>query len=139
MRTVFECRQCGQCCQGQGGIYLTHQQAQAVARFLGLTREQLRRRYLTPAWGQLAIETDEDGFCLFHDRDRRVCTIHPVKPDTCRDWPFFHGMLTERQAFVDARDACPGIAPDATWEEFLDWHARFVDGFPCRSYISLSK
>ena len=37
---VFQCRRCGACCKGQGGIYLRPDQAEEAGRLLGLSARE---------------------------------------------------------------------------------------------------
>ncbi len=105
------------------------------AGLLGLSEEEFTRTYTEPRHGVLSIKTDLDGFCLFHDRETHFCLIHGSKPRMCRDWPFFYGPLASRQGFEDAKNACPGINPEATWEDFVECHRRLGGEMPPRTYI----
>jgi Fe-S-cluster containining protein len=51
-----------------------------------------------------------DGRCIFWDK---LCTIHPVKPRMCREWPFIPAILTDVQNWRTMADSCPGIRADA--------------------------
>ena len=132
---VFNCICCGECCQGQGGIYLVEDRAEAAGALLGLTAAEFTARFTKPKYGLLELQTDQDGYCLLHDRDHHTCRIHQAKPEMCRDWPFFWGMLQSRSAFEDAKEACPGLNPEASWEDFLDYHRRHIKMLPKSSYI----
>ena len=132
---VFDCQCCGECCQGQGGIYLEEAAAGAAGGLLGLTAEEFTARFTKPKYGLLELQTDQDGYCLLHDRDNHTCRIHQAKPPMCRDWPFFWGMLHSREAFEDAKEACPGLKPEASWEDFLEYHRRHIRELPPASYI----
>jgi uncharacterized protein len=133
---VFNCKVCGVCCQGEGGIYLDPEAVAGPAGLMGLSGDEFKAMYTEPKYGRLALKTDADGYCLLHDRENHSCVIHAFKPPMCRDWPFFHGILQNRQAFEDAKNACPGIRPDATWEDFIRFHRVSVGTMPVKSYIS---
>ena len=135
LEPVFNCKVCGECCRGEGGIYLRKEQVGPAADFLGLTSEAFLERYTEPKYGMLALKTDKDGYCLLQDRKKKTCLIHPVKPDMCRDWPFFHGILTHREGFEAAREGCPGISTEATWEDFKAWHRQNIGTMPPKSYF----
>lgn len=116
---VFECRQCGDCCFGDGGIRLNESEAAEVAFYLKISLDELRKFYLDrgePPWN---VRTDLEGYCLFRQADGR-CLIHAVKPEVCRRWPFLDGPLKNESAFIDARAACPGLSPELSWEEFKE-------------------
>jgi uncharacterized protein len=112
---VFTCQQCGQCCQGDKGILVTPAEMNALAEFLGLSREELARRYLisSPLGLQVAAR---NGACIFLE-DKR-CRVHPVKPRICREWPFLPALLAHADEFEAAKEACPGLAPDCRHEDF---------------------
>ena len=140
VKEVFACQVCGNCCRGEGGIFINYRQAEILARFLGLPVDDFIERYTNPRHGLLDIKTDADGFCLFHDRQKHICGVHEVKPDMCRDWPFFHGMLAEPEGFKIAKFNCPGILPEATFEDFKKYHAEKIRCRPPVSYlISLTR
>ena len=134
-KIVFDCKCCGVCCQGEGGIYMPREDAPGPARLLGISVEEFIEKYTTPQYGLLALRVDSEGFCLFHDKETHYCGIHSVKPRMCRDWPFFWGALNDPQGLQDAKDACPGINPDVTWEEFKAYHQEAIKVMPPRSYI----
>ncbi|MFH1092126.1 MAG: YkgJ family cysteine cluster protein, partial [Pseudomonadota bacterium] len=54
---VFECQGCGECCRGQGGIYLKIEDVPGPARLLGLTAEEFVGRYTEPKHGRLSIKS----------------------------------------------------------------------------------
>lgn len=114
---IFECRQCGDCCFGDGGIRLDAEEAEGVAFYLKISLDELKRFYLDrgqPPWN---VRTDFEGYCLFRQADGR-CLIHAVKPEVCRRWPFIDGPLKDESAFNDAKAACPGLRTEADWESF---------------------
>ena len=113
---VFNCRQCGECCQGERGILVTDREALALAEFLGLALADFRRDYLvdTPAGPQVAAL---NGACVFLEGGQ--CRVHPVKPRICRDWPFLPALLAHADEFEAAKEACPGIEPQTRHEDFL--------------------
>jgi Fe-S-cluster containining protein len=103
----FACARCGQCCRGRGGIWLTDQGREAAARALGVAAEGLAELCLEPDRGLWAVKAGSDGYCGLWDG--AGCRIHAAKPLMCRAWPLFRGPLSEEEAFLAARDACPGL------------------------------
>ena len=49
------------------------------------------------------------GYCIFWDK---LCTIHPVKPLMCRQWPFLKSVLVDSKNWQIMAGACPGIHPN---------------------------
>lgn len=116
---AFECKQCGTCCYGEGGIRLDEGEAGAIAGFLGIPLERFFSDYCETRNGRVYIRCGDDGFCIFYDRERQ-CLIHPVNPRVCSLWPFYPAILKEEENWRLAQDACPGINPDCPFEEFVN-------------------
>jgi Fe-S-cluster containining protein len=105
----FECTQCGQCCQGYGGTYVSEADIAAIASFLGLPTANVRARFCVLSGGKPLLAQRPDGYCIFFERN---CTIHPVKPRMCRQWPFIPGVLADVGNWRAMADSCPGIRPE---------------------------
>jgi Fe-S-cluster containining protein len=109
---------CGQCCQGKGGIVATLEEQQAMAGFLGLDLPEFQDRYIRRSGEKYFVQTSEDEMCLFFVPDKG-CLVHPVKPRTCRAWPFFRGNLMDESSFEMAREYCPGINKKVSFAQFV--------------------
>jgi hypothetical protein len=114
---LFECTQCGTCCQGEGGIYLSSQEIDPIALFLKLSPEAFLKKFCLEKNGKMYVHTREDGYCHFSKEGR--CSIHHVKPSPCRQWPFFKPMLADQANWETACNSCPALAPYKTLEDFL--------------------
>ena len=115
---AFECRTCGECCFGEGGIVVGKEERQRISDFLGISVDEFSRQFCEERNGRLYIQVGQDGFCLYYDREKS-CLIHPVKPDRCILWPFFPAIVNDRENWEQAKEACPGINPDCSYEEFV--------------------
>ncbi|MBN2122973.1 MAG: YkgJ family cysteine cluster protein [Deltaproteobacteria bacterium] len=115
---AFECKTCGACCYGEGGIYLSREDVEGIARFLKMPPETFLAECCEERNRRLYIRTGPDGFCLFYDPEEK-CRIHPVKPEPCRLWPFFPAIVGDRDNWQLAMEACPGINPECSFEEFV--------------------
>jgi Fe-S-cluster containining protein len=104
---LFECIQCGECCKGFGGTYVSAADIEALAAYLKLSTRAVRERYCTPSGDRLVLVQGADGYCIFC-RDKR-CGIHAVKPRMCRAWPFIEAVLVDVANWDAMADACPGI------------------------------
>ncbi|GAB6887142.1 hypothetical protein JCM13304A_06400 [Desulfothermus okinawensis JCM 13304] len=49
-----------------------------------------------------------------------------VKPDICLAWPFFKGNLEDEYSFFLAKEYCPGISRDVSFEEFRKYGLKFL-------------
>jgi Fe-S-cluster containining protein len=112
----FECQQCGQCCAGRGGIYVTLLEIAQMASYLDMSNTDFCRRYLedSPVGARL---TTANGVCIF--LKDHLCQVHPVKPRICRQWPFLPALLTHADELEYAKGACPGIDPQCRHEDFV--------------------
>ena len=115
--TVFQCRMCGHCCEGRGGIVVSPADLTRLAAFLHLAPEEVIKRYGEHSGGKLKIRTGDDGRCIFF-RDGQGCGVHEGKPAICRAWPFFRGNIEDPASLALAKDFCPGIAPEVRHAEF---------------------
>lgn len=118
MAKAFECRMCGTCCYGEGGIHLEEREIDLIARFLGKPCETFLRESCEHRNGKVYIRCGDDGYCLFFD-PQKLCLIHPVKPRPCRLWPFFPAIVADEDNWKAAQDACPGINPSCSFEDFV--------------------
>ena len=115
---AFECRQCGDCCYGEGGIFVDPGESERIARFLDVTLETFLSRFCDEKYGRYYIRTGSDNLCIFYNREES-CQIHPVKPKPCSLWPFYPAIINDKEAWELTKDACPGINPDGSFEEFI--------------------
>lgn len=108
-RAIFECRRCGECCKGFGGTYVTEADIRAIARYLAIDPEAVLARYCQFSGGRPVLAQGPDGYCVFHER---LCTIHPVKPRMCRQWPYLEAVLVDTANWHIMGASCPGIKTD---------------------------
>lgn len=118
MSVAFDCRMCGHCCEGKGGIILTPKDQARLAAHLHMPVNEMLDRYAElQDGGKFGIITGDDNFCVFF-KDGKGCTVHPGRPDVCRAWPFFRGNIVDAVAWEMVQEDCPGINPDVSHEEF---------------------
>ncbi len=116
---VFQCQQCGECCQGRGGIFPSKREIDLIAQYLKMPVAHLVKNFLEPTPLGLAVKNKPGAGCIFNENGR--CGIHPVKPRICRDWPFLTAILLHENEFEAAKEACPGLNSDSRHEDFLRW------------------
>ncbi len=114
---VFDCRRCGECCQGEGGIVLSAKDQARLAAHLRLTVPDLLSAHARPAEGKFILTCGPDGFCRFF-RQGAGCSIHLARPDICRAWPYFHGNLKDPESFAMIKEGCPGLDPAGDFAAF---------------------
>jgi len=116
-RPVFDCRQCGDCCQGRGGIFVRPEEVEEMAALLKMSPEEFYARFVEVS-SQGPHLTTVNGFCVFLEDNH--CRVHPVKPFICRQWPFLPALLVDPEELEGAKGACPGIDPGCSHEDFVD-------------------
>ncbi|GBC59322.1 hypothetical protein DENIS_0261 [Desulfonema ishimotonii] len=114
---VFVCKQCGECCKGYGGTYVTAGDIEAIARHIGADPEIFVGEYCQMSGRRPVLAQGEDGYCIF--RKEKLCSIHPVKPRMCRAWPFIESVLKDVGNWRLMASACPGILTDVPDELIL--------------------
>jgi Fe-S-cluster containining protein len=118
MGKAFECKMCGECCYGEGGIFMSDEEVSNIARFLNMETGDFVFQYCETRQDRLYLKTGPTNFCIFFDR-KRQCLIHPVKPERCVQWPFFAAIVNDEENWEMAKYACPGINPECSFEEFV--------------------
>jgi Fe-S-cluster containining protein len=115
---AFECKLCGECCYGKGGIKVTDIEVIKISNYLKISPEEFRSQYCEARNSELILVTGRDGFCIFFDPAKQ-CLIHNVKPEICRLWPFYEANINDEYTWRMAMEACPGINSNVTFEEFV--------------------
>ena len=122
---LFECIQCGQCCNGYGGTYLEASDISRIADFVGVSETEFRQRYCTLSGNRPILSQQSDGYCIFFDRN---CTIHPVKPRMCRQWPFIDSLLVDISNWHVMAGVCPGMHDNLDDEQLLAVVRKKIEG-----------
>jgi Fe-S-cluster containining protein len=106
---LFTCKKCGDCCKGYGGTFVTSADIDAICGYIGADRNSFIADYCQLAGGKPVLAEGEDGYCIFWDK---LCTIHPVKPRMCRQWPFIEALLVDIGNWRIMAGMCPGMRHD---------------------------
>ncbi|XPV77304.1 MAG: YkgJ family cysteine cluster protein [Desulfovibrio sp.] len=115
---AFDCRMCGHCCEGKGGIILTPKDTTRLAAHLEMDEQAMLEKYAEDLNGKPCIIVGEDNFCVFF-KEGKGCGIHPGRPDVCRAWPFFRGNLVDEDSWKMIQEYCPGVNPNVPHEAFV--------------------
>jgi len=115
---VFQCRQCGDCCVGRGGILVAPYEVKAMAALLELAEAEFCRCYVEASDLGPRL-TVANGVCVFL-MDGGLCRVHAVKPFICRQWPFLPAILLDPDELENAKTACPGLNPACNHKDFLE-------------------
>jgi Fe-S-cluster containining protein len=101
--TAIPCHRCGVCCERWQPL-VSSEEAGRLAAFLGISLEDFLTAYTAPYPfdDDLRLLRREQAGCVFLGRDetgRARCTVHPARPDTCRQWT----------ASLDRRECLDGL------------------------------
>jgi uncharacterized protein len=105
----FQCTQCGNCCTGDPGyVWVTPEEAQAIANHIGQPVDEFRAVYTRKAQGRVTLRERANGECVFWDK-RAGCTVYPVRPAQCRTWPFWESVTETKETWDQTSAGCPGM------------------------------
>lgn len=102
MAIFYECQRCTACCRWPGNVRVSDAEIAALAKFKGLSEFDFIQKYTrlhTDKRGLSLIEK-ENHECIF--LDGKDCTVQPVKPQQCKDFP-------NKWNFSGWRDVCKAI------------------------------
>jgi len=110
----FECQQCGDCCSGpeQGLIWITKEEIDMLAKHLGISSDELRKKHLKRVGLRCSIkEYQKTKDCVFLSgcKGAKGCAIYNLRPMQCRNWPFWQSNLTGEYDWNATATRCPGI------------------------------
>ena len=115
---AFDCKMCGECCHGVGGIFMEVEEQKRIAEFLSLKLVNFLTGHTEKRNGRIYAGVGSDNFCIFFKKEN-WCTIHSVKPARCGLWPFFPANVADRETWDLAKLACRGINRDCSFEDFV--------------------
>ena len=106
----FSCTRCGDCCAGpqEGYVWTNAEELAQIAAYLGLSSDELVRRYVRTIGVRRSLRLNRNKDCIFFDRATRGCTIYPVRPRQCRSWPFWDSNVRTERAWQRTCAVCPG-------------------------------
>ncbi|HEV3385605.1 MAG TPA: YkgJ family cysteine cluster protein [Gemmata sp.] len=105
---AFECTRCGKCCTGDPGyVWVTDEELDRIARFLGQPLQEVRELHSRKARGKRSLREKSNGDCIFYDT-QKGCTIYSVRPPQCRTWPFWDSNVATPETWERTCQVCPG-------------------------------
>lgn len=117
IKTEFDCRLCGHCCEGRGGIIVSNSDLERLCNFLQLQTSEFEELWAVKHNGKLYIRSTVSG-CVFFQKGTG-CLVHSAKPNICRAWPYFRGNLVDSESLALAKDFCPGIPVTQSHDAFV--------------------
>ena len=116
---IFKCQQCGDCCKGFGGTFVTEKEIEKIAASVNANPKTFVEKYCKVSGGKPLLAQGGDSYCIFWDGR---CSIHPVKPRMCKNWPFLKSILVDINNWYIMASLCPGIrtnVPDSTIKAYV--------------------
>lgn len=102
----FRCGKCGHCCSVGGDMVVTQDDLDRIVAYLELTPEDIESIFYHAGgsrYRQYKLRHTQP--CYFLDKLDHTCTIHEVKPQACRDYPFT--LYATRGCTFDGAFSCP--------------------------------
>jgi Fe-S-cluster containining protein len=115
---AFDCRRCGECCRGKGGIVVGPRDLPRLCGHLHIEAESFVALYGYRQDRKIKVRTGPDDYCVFF-LPGTGCSVHAAKPDVCRAWPFFRGNMVDKGSLAMAKEFCPGINPVIGHDAFV--------------------
>ncbi|MDZ4742783.1 MAG: YkgJ family cysteine cluster protein [Verrucomicrobiota bacterium] len=83
----YQCQRCTNCCKWPGEVPITDDDVVQIARFMNLDIEEFVENFTTLREDRRGLTLTEkpNGECILLDGAN--CSINPVKPQQCRDFP----------------------------------------------------
>ncbi len=117
--STFDCRMCGHCCEGSGGIIVSPKDLERLCSHFNISATEFQSQYGTITNRPLTVRSADNGNCIFFEKGKG-CSVHNSKPDICRAWPYFRGNMVDDQSLYLAKHFCPGIKRDIAHKDFIE-------------------
>jgi Fe-S-cluster containining protein len=121
---IFNCTQCGECCKGFGGTFVSETDIQNIANYFHISYKEVLSKYCQESGGKPLLAVGANGYCVFWNK---ICTIHPIKPRMCRAWPYIESVLKDITNWQAMGSCCPGINQHASEEKICKIVQRHLD------------
>ena len=115
---IFECQQCGDCCKGFGGTYISNNNISKIAEYINFDPEKFIEEYCDKSGSRHVLTLGKDGYCIFFDKIKQ-CTIHGVKPYMCRAWPFIQSVIDYPENWNIMANSCSGMKKNIPYKELV--------------------
>ena len=115
MPLFYECQRCTACCRWPGQVQVTDAEIARVAEFIGMSEDDFIQQFTRLRHDRrgLVLQEKQDGSCVFLDGND--CSVQPVKPEQCRDFP----NLWNFPGFEKVCHAIPRLVSDEDYRRLL--------------------
>jgi len=120
----LECQRCTACCRWPGQVRLSDAEIGRLAEFKGQSAHDFIQQFtrLSQDRQRLVLQEKSNGECGFLDGDD--CTVQPVKPQQCRDFP----NLWNFPGFEKNCCALPRLVSEAEYRRLVPGSAGILAG-----------
>ncbi len=122
-KDFFDCKECGECCKGYGGITVSEKNIKEISAFINADIQEVIDKYCINIGTRYILSQKKDGFCVFW-KDK-LCLIHPVKPKMCKDWPFIQNVVERPEKWLVMAETCPGINRNASLKKVAKYVVKY--------------
>lgn len=104
--SVYDCNDCRNCCKKYEATFEKHEILEA-ARYLNMTVESFKEKYIIDAFGEYQINTKPCHFLA----DDNSCAIESCKPESCRKYPYTNqpDRLCSSLSIIESSRVCPVV------------------------------
>ncbi|MRJ03148.1 MAG: YkgJ family cysteine cluster protein [Epsilonproteobacteria bacterium] len=104
------------CCRGERGyVWVGRGEIEEISRYLGMETRELIEGYLRKVgyrWSLKEVKSQGEYLCIFLAEGGRGCTIYPVRPKQCREYPFWD-RYRDPEHISEVCKECRGIILDS--------------------------
>ncbi|MBF0225864.1 MAG: YkgJ family cysteine cluster protein [Desulfobacterales bacterium] len=111
---IFQCKQCGECCKGYGGTFISQNDIDNISNYIGVNRDVFIKNYCAFSGKKSFLIQGKNEYCIFWNN--KICGIHPVKPKMCKSWPFIKSVLIDNKNWDIMASCCPGMRTDISYK-----------------------
>ena len=111
----FRCQapECSACCSGQRGegyVWLSADEMEAIAKFKGIEFDTFTRKYIRQIEYAFSLIEKPNKDCVFLENGG--CSIYEVRPTQCRTYPYWPSIIRAPETWAKEAEQCPGIGDD---------------------------
>lgn len=108
----FRCQwpDCVDCCtgkQGEGYVWVSGDEMEAIAEHLGMAFFDFTRKYVRNVSGAYSLIEKPNHDCVFLENGR--CSIYEVRPTQCSTYPFWPDIMHSESTWHAEAKHCPGV------------------------------
>jgi len=118
--SAFLCKICGDCCKGEGSVFLYPEDVLKIAENYSITAQEAVDRYTEYVMLEVVEKTGsylympylvlkkQKGGCIFAGDN--MCNIHSFKPYQCKNTPFVNEFFSDKSWRNYLKKNCPALA-----------------------------